>query len=277
MKNVFKRCLKLITLFDNSNQSNIDSNYIKDNIPEYRNLSDGAFKRSFERDKLLLKEVGYNLEYENDKWNLDDGYKLKGLNIVNDLKKNKDFNFEQFATTYSVIKRYLSPQFNLEQSLKIIPKLSIAAREKRRVSFIYNENLRKVYPLGLRYHTGTWYLGAEDNKVIKTFKISKIKDLKIGSKDNLHEIEVKEFNFSWEYSAQEVSVEFKTIRNLHNVYKSLVNFVVINTHNEESFKHLKIKTRDHYGLIKYLMLTEAEITKISKKDATALQEAINGI
>ena len=65
MKNVFKRCLKLIALFDSSNTFNLDSNYIKDNIPEYRNLNDAAYKRSFERDKALLKEVGFNLEYEN--------------------------------------------------------------------------------------------------------------------------------------------------------------------------------------------------------------------
>ena len=58
MKNVFKRCVKVITLFDTIQETNIDSAFIKDNIPEYRNLSDGAFKRSFERDKALLKEVG---------------------------------------------------------------------------------------------------------------------------------------------------------------------------------------------------------------------------
>ncbi len=51
MKNVFKRCIKLVSLFDSSNTVNLDSNYIKDNISDYRNLSDSAFKRSFERDK----------------------------------------------------------------------------------------------------------------------------------------------------------------------------------------------------------------------------------
>ena len=33
MKNVFKRCIKVITLFDTFQQDNIDSTFIKDNIP----------------------------------------------------------------------------------------------------------------------------------------------------------------------------------------------------------------------------------------------------
>ncbi|NND23934.1 MAG: hypothetical protein HKN86_04500, partial [Acidimicrobiia bacterium] len=152
MKNVFKRCVKVITLFDTIQETNIDSAFIKDNIPEYRNLSDGAFKRSFERDKALLKEVGFNLEYENDKWSLKDGYKLEGTSIVAEIKQHSNIDFEKFNNTYSIIKKYLSPHFELEQNLKIIPKLSIASKEKRRVSFTYNKKLRNVYPLGLRYH-----------------------------------------------------------------------------------------------------------------------------
>ena len=79
MKNVFKRCLKLITLFEHSEKYNLDSNYIKDNISDYRDLTDTAFKRSFERDKSILKEIGFNLEYDNDKWNLNDGYSINCL------------------------------------------------------------------------------------------------------------------------------------------------------------------------------------------------------
>ena len=92
MKNVFKRCLKLITLFESSDKYNLDSNYIKDNISDYRDLTDTAFKRSFERDKSILKEIGFNLEYDNDKWNLNEGYSIKGTSIINDLQKNSDFD-----------------------------------------------------------------------------------------------------------------------------------------------------------------------------------------
>ena len=58
MKNVFKRGLQLLTLFS-SNNDNMSTDFIKDNILDYRELGDSAFKRSFERDKALLKEMGY--------------------------------------------------------------------------------------------------------------------------------------------------------------------------------------------------------------------------
>ena len=56
----------------------ISTNEIKDSISDYRDLSDQAFRRSFERDKSLLRSFGYLLEYENDKWGFDQGYSLGG-------------------------------------------------------------------------------------------------------------------------------------------------------------------------------------------------------
>ena len=62
MKNVIKRCVSLLTLF-NDKSTQISTEYIRDNISSYRDLSDSAFKRSFERDKVLLREMGYSLDY----------------------------------------------------------------------------------------------------------------------------------------------------------------------------------------------------------------------
>ena len=64
MKNVIKRCVSLLTLF-NDKSTQISTEYIRDNISSYRDLSDSAFKRSFERDKVLLREMGYSLDYVN--------------------------------------------------------------------------------------------------------------------------------------------------------------------------------------------------------------------
>ena len=277
MKNVFKRCLKIIALFDNLHNSNIDSNYIKDNIPEYRELSDGAFKRSFERDKVLLKEVGFRLEYENDKWTLQEGYKLEGRNIITQIKNTPNFNFESFSNTYSVIKKYLSPHFELNQNLKIIPRLSVASREKRRVSFLYNEKLRKVYPLGLRFHNWSWYLGAEDNKIVKTFKISNISDLKVGTKDNLHNNEIKNFTFTWEDKSEQISVQLRSNKNLHNIHKNIFIFTDSNQVIQDDLITLNLVTKDHYGFIKYLLLVSPEITNISSSNRELLLKVINGL
>ena len=99
MKNVLKRCISLLTLFnDESNQ--ISTEYIRDNISSYRHLSDSAFKRSFERDKVLLREMGYNLDYINDKWSIDEGYNLSGTSIIDDIKNNQNINFDKLFDYY---------------------------------------------------------------------------------------------------------------------------------------------------------------------------------
>ena len=51
MKNVFKRCLKLLTLFSLNNE-NLTTNFIKDNVIEYRELSESAFKDHLKEIKL---------------------------------------------------------------------------------------------------------------------------------------------------------------------------------------------------------------------------------
>ena len=70
------------------NNENLTTNFIKDNVIEYRELSESAFKRSFERDKALLKDMGFLLDFENDKWKINDGYKLSGTQIFDDIKNN---------------------------------------------------------------------------------------------------------------------------------------------------------------------------------------------
>ena len=105
MKNVIKRCITLLTLF-NEESSQISTEYIKDNIKAYRNLSDSAFKRSFERDKVLLREMGYNLDYINDKWSINEGYNLSGTAVINEIKKDEKIDFDKFINTYHIIKNY---------------------------------------------------------------------------------------------------------------------------------------------------------------------------
>ena len=52
MKNVLKRSIELLNLL--SVNPSISNENIKDNILDYRDLSEQSFRRSFERDKNLL-------------------------------------------------------------------------------------------------------------------------------------------------------------------------------------------------------------------------------
>ncbi len=274
MKNVFKRGLKLLTLFS-SNNENITTDFIKDNISDYRELGESAFKRSFERDKSLLKEMGYLIEFDNDKWKLSDGYTISGTRIIEEIKKNKNIDTNRFINTYQIIKRYLNLNYEFEKQSINISKIAQAINEKRRISYKYKGSVRKVYPLGLKQYDGQWYIGVNEQSNFKTFKLSNIDDLKIGSIPNLHNIENVEINFSWEESMTPLLLTIELFEDSYFIFKNRFNHKVKNKNLFEGKLTIQLQTYDLQGLTQFLLLTESEIIKITKATKNKLLEFIN--
>ena len=275
MKNVLKRCISLLTLFnDVSNQ--ISTEYIRDNISSYRHLSDSAFKRSFERDKVLLREMGYNLDYINDKWSIDEGYNLSGTSIIDDIKNNQNIDFNNFLNTYHIMKNYLSSKNKNTNNIENISKLNDAIKDKKRVSFNYQNKIRKVYPMGIKYFNNSWYLGAEDDKKLKTYNLNKINDLKIGNKSELHNKEYKEIKFSWENIDYLIPIKLNIEKDIYLINKNVFNHSVIKKNVDNNLLKLEINTYDVNGLLKFLLLTNPKKITLKKKHKTLLLEALNG-
>ena len=275
MKNVLKRCISLLTLFnDESNQ--ISTDYIRDNISSYRHLSDSAFKRSFERDKVLLREMGYNLDYINDKWSIDEGYNLSGTSIIDDIKNNQNIDFNNFLNTYHIMKNYLSSKNKNTNNIENISKLNDAIKDKKRVSFNYQNKIRKVYPMGIKYFNNNWYLGAEDDKKLKTYNLNKINDLKIGNKSELHNKEYKEIKFSWENIDYLIPIKLNIEKDIYLINKNVFNHSVIKKNVDNNLLKLEINTYDINGLIKFLLLTNPKKITLKKKHKILLLEALNG-
>ncbi len=275
MKNVLKRCISLLTLFnDQSNQ--ITTEYIRDNISSYRHLSDSAFKRSFERDKVLLREMGYNLDYINDKWSIDEGYNLSGTSIIDDIKNNQNIDFKKFLNTYHIMKNYLSLKNKNTNNIENISKLNEAIKEKKRVSFKYQNKIRKVYPMGIKYFNNSWYLGAEDNKKLKTYSLNKINDLKIGNKSDLHDKEYKEIKFSWENIDYLIPIKLNLEKEIYLINKNVFNHSVMKKNENNNLLKLEINTYDVNGLLKFLLLTNPKKISLKKKHKTMLLEELNG-
>ena len=274
MKNVFKRGLKLLTLFS-SNNENITTDFIKDNISDYRELGDSAFKRSFERDKSLLKEMGYLIEFDNDKWKLSDGYTISGTRIIEEIKKNKNIDTNRFINIYQIIKRYLNLNYEFEKQSINISKIVQAINEKRRISYKYKGSVRKVYPLGLKQYDGQWYIGVNEQSIFKTFKLSNIDDLKIGSIPNLHNIDNVEINFSWEENMTPLLLTIELFEDSYFIFKNKFTHKVKNKNLFESKLTIELQTYDLQGLTQFLLLTESEIIKISQAEKIRLLEFIN--
>ncbi|MAE33573.1 MAG: hypothetical protein CL493_04560 [Actinobacteria bacterium] len=263
MKNVLKRSVELLNLL--SENSSITTNNIKDNIQDYRDLNDQAFRRSFERDKNLLRSFGYIIDYENDKWSFDKGYTLAGNSIYESISKNSSINKQKFVYTYLYLKKFLSSGNIVNDKSETIAKIIKSINEKRRVAFDYLNNYRKIKPQGLKYFNNKWYLAGEENSVIKTFNLDNVKNLKIGNKSELFDIDSSKFPFSWQDENYLTEAIVKINKDIYEVNKNIFTHKIIEDKISDNFLKCKILTNDNLGLVKFLLLcdTKIEILKIN--------------
>ena len=273
MKNVLRRTIELLNLL--SDNENLTTENIKDNISDYRNLNQQAFRRSFERDKNLLRSFGYLIQYENDKWSYDKGYSLSGYSIYESIIKSDKISNEKLINTYLYLKKYLSNSNYDNDKSEIISKILQSINEKRRVGFDYLDKYRKVKPQGLKYFDNKWYLAGEENGLLKTFNLDQIHNLKTGNKADLFQIENKNFPFSWDDEKYSIEATIKLKKDLYDVNKNIF------AHNQKKFEikdeflQCNVSTNDSYGFIKFLLLLDDEIEIIKINSTVNLKELID--
>ena len=273
MKNVLRRAIELLNLL--SENDNLSTENIKDNISDYRNLNQQAFRRSFERDKNLLRSFGYLIEYENDKWSYNKGYSLSGYSIYESIIKSKKISSDKLINTYLYLKKYLAKSNIDNDKSEIISKILQAINEKRRVGFDYLDKYRKVKPQGLKYFDNKWYLAGEDSGLLKTFNLDQIHNLKIGNKTDLFQIENINFPFSWDDEKYSIEAMVKLKKDLYDINNNLF------AHNQTEIKisdevlQCKVSTNDNYGFMKFLLLLDDEIEIINIKTSVNLKELLN--
>ena len=265
MKNVLRRAIELLNLL--SDNENLTTENIKDSISDYRDLNQQAFRRSFERDKNLLRSFGYLIQYENDKWSYDKGYSLSGYSIYESIIKSDKISSEKLINTYLYLKKYLSNSNYDNDKSEIISKTLQSINEKRRVGFDYLDKYRKVKPQGLKYFDNKWYLAGEENGSLKTFNLDQIHNLKIGNKADLFQIENKNFPFSWDDEKYSIEATIKLKRDLYDVNKNIFAHNQTQLEIKDEFLHCNVSTNDSYGFIKFLLLLNDEI-EIVKIDST---------
>ena len=273
MKNVLRRAIELLNLL--SENDNLTTENIKDNISDYRDLNQQAFRRSFERDKNLLRSFGYLIDYENDKWSFNKGYSLSGYSIYESIIKSKKISSDKLINTYLYLKKYLAKSNIDNDKSEIISKILQAINEKRRVGFDYLDKYRKVKPQGLKYFDNKWYLAGEDSGLLKTFNLDQIHNLKIGNKTDLFQIENINFPFSWDDEKYSIEAIVKLKKDLYDINNNLF------AHNQTEIKisdevlQCKVSTNDNYGFIKFLLLLDDEIEIINIKTSVNLKELLN--
>ena len=273
MKNVLRRAIELLNLL--SDNENLTTENIKDSISDYRDLNQQAFRRSFERDKNLLRSFGYLIQYENDKWSYDKGYSLSGYSIYESIIKSDKISSEKLINTYLYLKKYLSHGNYDNDKSEIISKILQSINEKRRVGFDYLDKYRKVKPQGLKYFDNKWYLAGEENGLLKTFNLDQIHNLKIGNKTDLFQIENKNFPFSWDDEKYSIEATIKLKKDLYDVNKNIFAHNQTQLEIKDEFLHCNVSTNDSYGFIKFLLLLDDEIEIIKINSTVNLKELLD--
>ncbi len=273
MKNVLRRAIELLNLL--SDNENITTENIKDSISDYRDLNQQAFRRSFERDKNLLRSFGYLIQYENDKWSYDKGYSLSGYSIYESIIKSDKISSEKLINTYLYLKKYLSHGNYDNDKSEIISKILQSINEKRRVGFDYLDKYRKVKPQGLKYFDNKWYLAGEENGLLKTFNLDQIHNLKIGNKTDLFQIENKNFPFSWDDEKYSIQATIKIKKDLYDVNKNIFAHNQTQLEIKDEFLYFNVSTNDSYGFIKFLLLLDDEIEIIKINSTVNLKELLD--
>ena len=273
MKNVLRRAIELLNLL--SDNENLTTENIKDSISDYRDLNQQAFRRSFERDKNLLRSFGYLIQYENDKWSYDKGYSLSGYSIYESIIKSDKISSEKLINTYLYLKKYLSNSNYDNDKSEIISKILQSINEKRRVGFDYLDKYRKVKPQGLKYFDNKWYLAGEENELLKTFNLDQIHNLKIGNKADLFQIENKNFPFSWDVENYSIEATIKLKKDLYEVNKNTFAHNQTQLEIKDEFLHCNVSTNDSYGFIKFLLLIDDEIEIIKINSTVNLKELLD--
>jgi len=273
MKNVLRRAIELLNLL--SDNENLTTENIKDSISDYRDLNQQAFRRSFERDKNLLRTFGYLIQYENDKWSYDKGYSLSGYSIYESIIKSDKISSEKLINTYLYLKKYLSNSNYDNDKSEIISKILQSINEKRRVGFDYLDKYRKVKPQGLKYFDNKWYLAGEENGSLKTFNLDQIHNLKIGNKADLFQIENKNFPFSWDDEKYSIEATIKLKKDLYDVNKNIFAHNQTQLEIKDEFLYFNVSTNDSYGFIKFLLLLDDEIEIIKINSTVNLKELLD--
>ena len=274
MKNVFKRAIELISLFNSDVL--VSTDFIKDNIKDYRSLSEQSFRRAFERDKSLLKSFGINLVYENDKWSSDKGYSISGNYVYKQLIKNNSFDMDNFFKTFLYLKKIYSFENNSFFEVDNVSQLLKAINEKRRIAFYYNDTYKKVKPVGLRLFNNVWYLAAFEEKALKTFIVKNISNMKIGNKQNLFMEYDKKTKFSWEEQKNNISLEITLPTFLFEISKHLIYGFKTISKNIEEVKVL-VDTNDFLNLYKFLIMLNGNYKLENIKNGKLFIEYINEI
>jgi predicted DNA-binding transcriptional regulator YafY len=200
MQRVIERILNLLAFLLTSTGP-VTADEIRHTVAGYDQESDAAFRRTFERDKDLLRSLGVPLTMTAmDIWEVEDGYVVPSDEYAIDdphlteeersalLAAAQAVQFSGQTAGLSAIFKLggASPALNapnvaadLGHDLAQLAVLFDAVSTHTKISFTYRDKSRTVMPYALAHRLGHWYLAAPEASevgTVKAFRVDRMSD-----------------------------------------------------------------------------------------------------
>ncbi|MDQ3782142.1 MAG: WYL domain-containing protein [Actinomycetota bacterium] len=195
MQKVIERILNLLAFLLTVDRP-VTADEIRMTVAGYDRGNDEAFRRTFERDKDLLRRLGVRLELRpTDAWEVEHGYSVRPASDFPDpgltdderaalwiaaqvvrmggRSSGPDAMFKLGGTPLVPAGEPLAA--DLGTSEEDLAEVFVAVSERRHLAFAYRGRDRVVAPYGLAHRRGHWYLiGPErDDSRIKVFRLDR--------------------------------------------------------------------------------------------------------
>jgi len=195
MRHVIERLLNLLAFLLTTERA-VAAEEIRRRVAGYGGSTDEAFRRMFERDKDLLRNIGIPIELTTtDGWGIEQGYVIDpGIYRIPDPGLN-DEERTALALAARVVRLGGGPAppeallklggvglgggeeplgADLGLSAENLGDLFGAVSERRRVTFDYHDSTRTIRPYGLAHRRGHWYLVGEGESGIRVFRVDRM-------------------------------------------------------------------------------------------------------
>jgi len=208
MQQVIERILNLLAFLLTVGRP-VTAEEIRYTVKGYDQPSDEAYRRTFERDKDLLRTLGVPITMRHtDLWEVEQGYVIPDEEYaIADPgfteEERSALLFAAEAVKFGGQSTDAAAIFKLGgattgssgavaaelgHDLQFLGDLFEAVTERRRILFTYKDRPRTVEPYGLGHRFGHWYLlapEAGDPTVVKAFRIDRMHQIKYDTEDSM--------------------------------------------------------------------------------------------
>ena len=211
MQNVIERILNLLAFLLTVGRP-VTADEIRNTVQGYDQPSDAAFRRTFERDKDLLRSLGVPLElHHTDIWEVELGYVVPTERYAIDDPGLTDEERSALLVAAQAVRFGGQPTelgaifklggaappthtgtvyADLGHDLEVLGSLYGAVTDRSVVSFMYKGTDRSVHPYGLIHRRGHWYLAAPEvtaRQPVKAFRVDRMSNVAVAEEGAMFE------------------------------------------------------------------------------------------